>query len=203
MMLLLLIAAQTGLQFGVEMGPYRPAIDGEFDGATPFRDLFGDKLAVMTRFRGAWLFDQPFGKIGGSISAGWAQDSARPLTEDGGRSGGRTRYQLVPVSAMIHLRADALADLIPIPLVPFGAVGLDYIFWRVDKTAGGSPGLEAILGVALLLDRLDAHSSKVLKETFGITGAELSFFGLYVQSLGKDRLHVGDLTWCGGLAVSF
>jgi hypothetical protein len=213
--ILLILASQSSLQLGVELGPYRPAIDGEFDGSTPFEDVFGDKLALMTRFRGAWFFEQPFGKIGASISGGWAQDSARALSESGGRSGGRTGYRLYPFSAMLHLRADAIAELIPIPIVPFGAAGINYTFWRItrgdgstardgsNKASGGSPGWEATLGVALLLDRLDPRSAKIMRETFGIAGAELSFFGLYVQTLGKDRLRVGDLTWCGGLAVSF
>ena len=213
--ILLLLASQLNLQIGVELGPYRPAIDSEFDGSAPFDELFGDKLAIMTRFRGALLFEQPFGKIGASVSSGWAQDSAKALSENGGRSGGRTGYRLYPVSALLHLRGDALADLIPVPLVPFGAVGLNYTFWRITrgdgetaraegaKASGGSPGWEAMLGVALLLDRIDPRSAKTMRNTFGIAGAELTFQGLYVQSFGRDRLRVGDLTWCGGLAVSF
>jgi hypothetical protein len=212
---MLLLASQSGLQIGVELGPYRPAIDTEFARDTPFEDVFGDKLAIMTRFRAGWLFEQPYGKIGASVSGGWAQDSARALTEDGGRSGGRTSYRLYPVSAMLHLRGDALAELIPVPLVPFGSAGINYTFWRItrgngstardgdDRASGGSPNFEATLGVALLLDRIDPRSAQIMKENFGIAGAELSFFGLYVHTLGKDRLRVGDLTWCAGLAVSF
>jgi hypothetical protein len=210
-----LLLSQSNLQIGVEVGPYRPAIDSEFEGSTPFQTIFGDKLAVMTRFRGAWLFEQPFGKIGASVSGGWAQKSARALTEDGGRSGGKTSFRLYPVSALLHLRGDALAEVIPVPLIPYGAVGLNYTFWRItrgdgstaraagERASGGSPGWEAMLGVALLLDRLDAKSAKLLLETFGIAGVELTFQGVYVQSLGRDRLRVGDLTWSGGLAVSF
>jgi hypothetical protein len=213
--ILLLLAAQSGLQFGVEVGPYRPDIDSEFTGSAPFTQVFGEKQAIMTRFRGAWMFEQPFGKIGASVSGGWAQRSARALTEEGGRSGGKTSYRLYPVSALLHVRGDALADLIPVPLIPYGAVGLNYTFWRITKGngstadaagkkgAGGSPGWEAMLGVALLLDRVDARAAKVLLEHFGIAGVELTFQGLYVQTLGRDRLRVGDLTWSGGLAVSF
>src|SRR5688500_14425593 len=134
--LLLVLAAQCRLQFGVELGPYRPAIDSEFEGSTPFEDIFGDKLAIMTRFRGSWLFDQPFGKIGVSLSSGWSQKSANALSEGGGRSGGKTGYRLYPVSAMLHLRGDALADLIPVPLIPYGAVGINYTFWRITRGDG-------------------------------------------------------------------
>jgi hypothetical protein len=200
----------------VEMGPYQPAIDSEFSGAAkPFEEIFGDELAIMTRFRGALMFDQPFGKIGASVSGGWARKSERALSEDGGRSGGKTGFQLYPVSAMLHLRGDALADYIPVPLIPFGAVGLNYTFWRITRgdgstardggarASGGSPGWEAMLGVALLLDRIDRKSAKLMQNMFGISGAELTFQGVYVQSFGRHRLRVGDLTWSIGLAVSF
>ncbi len=213
---LVALISQSNLQLGVEVGPYRPAIDSEFSGSeTPFEDVFGDRQAILVRFRGAWLFDQPFGKIGASLSGGWASKTAKALAEGGGRSGGDTGIRLYPVSALLHLRGDALADLIPVPIVPFGAVGLNYTFWRITRGdgataridghrgSGGSPGWEALLGVALLLDRIDPRSAKTMLDTFGIAGAELTFQGLYVQSLGRDRLRVGDLTWCGGLAVSF
>ena len=139
--MLVLMIAQPNLQLGVEVGPYRPAIDSEFDSATPFEDLFGDKQAIMVRFRAGLMFDQPFGKIGASVSGGWAQSTVKALTEKGDRgerSGGDTSYRLYPVSALMHLRGDALADLIPVPLIPFGAVGLNYTFWRITSGDGNT-----------------------------------------------------------------
>jgi hypothetical protein len=214
-MLTLVLLSQLSFQLGAEVGPYAPAIDSEFDQAKPFEKIFDGEQAIMVRFRAGLMLEQPFGKVGVSLSGGWARATAKALTENETPSGGDTGIRLYPVSALLHLRGDALADLIPVPLIPFGAAGLNYTFWRITngkgKTAsagdrraeGGSPAWEAMLGVALLLDRIDPRSAKVLQQTFGLTGAELTFQGVYVQTFGRDRLRVGDLTWSGGLAVSF
>lgn len=123
-----------------------------------------------------------------------------------------------PVTLGVVLRVDTLAKLTPVPLVPFAEADFGYTFLRIGKgnsrtavfegefAEGGSPTWQVGVGILLQTEKLSKKSAQVLREQFGIDGAELSFgfIRLDASSLGKGpKLAVGGTTWLAGLALKF
>ena len=214
--------------FEFKLGPYKPNIDSEFDGAaSPYADLFGDSSALL--FRGE--FDVQFVRLAGSLgigfSAGYARDSAAALVDTGGtgtpsdsseRSAGTTKIELVPISLLAVYRFDWLARRLSIPLVPFAKAGFNYTIWRIkrgdgstasvdgDDASGGSAGFQFNLGMALQLDVLEPSAAKTLDSDMGINHSYvfIELVHCTADGFGSDeKLNVGDTTWQAGLAFEF
>jgi hypothetical protein len=202
-----------------EVGPYRPGIDAELSGKTPFEDIFGDGPGALLQPAIGVLFAEPLGTIGLELGAGWFCVSERALVDDGGapsgssrRSGGKTSLRVMPLSASIVARFDVLVDLFDLAVLPYAQAGLSYAFWRIGRgddteaASGATLGPRFSFGLALDLGRLDPKASLALERQFGIRGTELTVAvdRLALFGLGADHaLQLADTTWRAGLGLRF
>ena len=211
----------------LRLGPYQPDVDGEFDGAkTPHRDYYGDDQRFLFQIEFDWqIYRAPAaGTIGVGASAGYFYETAAsPFNANdpptAGRSGDKSRFSLFPLALLAVYRADQAWQLLGIPLVPYGKVGLNYTFWNVfdgnDRVAsnptggrgrGGTLGWQAAAGLSLVLDIIDPGAARELDGETGInhTHVFIEAAKYEVSGLGQDnRLHVGDTTWSAGLMFEF
>jgi hypothetical protein len=139
-----------------------------------------------------------------------------------------TALRITPFVASVVYRWTALDDRVRIPVVPYGKLGLGYYLWsatRPDgdtsrtprdpdcetgcaqvKGAGGTPGWQGTVGIAVRAERIDANAAHSLRNELGIEHA--GFFVEYtvarIRGLGADnRLRVGDATWSAGVNFEF
>jgi hypothetical protein len=220
---------RSAQRFALELrlGPYSPDIDEELGGArTPHEDFFGDDTRLMFQIELDWqIYRHPaVGSLGIGAAAGYFRETASAPFEttdepNAARSGDKSRLSLYPLAALGVYRADQLWQLLGVPLVPYGKVGLSYTFWNIfdgnglvaenpggGRGRGGTLGWQAAVGLSLVLDILDLGSSRELDSETGINHTHL--FAEYVKyeisGLGqKNKLHVGDSTWLAGLMFEF
>lgn len=131
----------------VRFSPWRPDVDGEFNGRTPFLDYFGEADAsasggrsVSYRLLGALEFDwqalriNPLGTLGVGVSVGYSSLSANaPLTSGGGASGQSSALNVLPGYAVGVFRLDVLARRTVIPVVFYGKAGIAATYWWVTS----------------------------------------------------------------------
>ena len=141
------------------------------------------------------------------------------------RSGDETGLTVFPLDLELVYRFDVLALRYKVPLVPYLKGGLGYYFWFVQKgdsglaaslvtqdnpsehkAIGGTLGLVAHPGLALMLDIFDPGAARTLDTELGINHTYL-FFELnyaWITGLGfKDKMVFSDLTWNTGIAFEF
>ena len=141
------------------------------------------------------------------------------------RSGDETALTVFPLTLELAYRFDVLALRYKVPLVPYLKGGLGYYFWFVQrgdsslaaslvtkddpsehKAIGGTLGLVAHPGLALMLDILDPSAARTLDTELGINHTYV-FFELnyaWINGLGfKDKMVFSDLTWNTGMAFEF
>jgi hypothetical protein len=213
--------------FELKFGPYYPQIDGE-EGVVgkPFETTFGSGQNFLTQIELDRFFLWPFGQLGVGASAGYMQDTARAFAQDAAgnpifdqRSADKTAFHLVPTAFFAVYRFTELADRTPVPLVPYGKLGLSYYIWWVTRGDGsvssrapngdgygGTWGWQGTIGLALRADQIDPGAVRSLTIDYGIEHA--SFFAELthadVSGLGSDeKLHVGDTTWAAGVNFEF
>jgi hypothetical protein len=208
-----------GLRVGFSFGPYAPDVDREFKGAaTPYGDLFGDSTGWLLRPKVGWVRPLPFGELTLTGALGWFKDSANAFVQDSEeRSGGTTTIRLIPLSAQVGLRVYVLEAWLGLPVHPYLEVGPSYTFWRITRgdgavatvdgarASGGALGLSGAAGLALALERLDPRGARVLRESYGVHGADLFFEWDYGRTLPifADSLEVGGSNWQAGLQLTF
>lgn len=204
--------------FELRFGPYRPGIDEELGGATPYADTFGDDTRWLVGFEIDWqaLRIPMVGTLGPGLGAGYTSMSARARLADGsGRSAQETTLDILPLYVVGVLRLDVVTRETAVPLLPWAKLGLGYaLWWTSDGTEtsrddagrlgrGTSYGLQYALGVGLLLDDLDPDAAIQLDASTGVNNSYL-FAEWYVSQLdGFDgsRMQVGTNTWMIGLAL--
>lgn len=142
------------------------------------------------------------------------------------RPGDTTALNFFPIELLLVYRFDVLALKYgwKCPFVPYVKAGLAYYFWfiqdgggdlapslprpdgSVDKGIGGTPGLVAQPGIAIMLDALDPRAPVVLDTELGINHA-YAFFELnaaWIAGLGFPRkMNFTDITWNAGLGFEF
>ncbi|MCB9650977.1 MAG: hypothetical protein H6730_30960 [Deltaproteobacteria bacterium] len=208
-----------GLRLGFSFGPFAPDVDREFKGtATPYADLFEDSTGWLLRPKVAWVRPLGFGELTLSGSVGWFKDSAYAFVQDTmQRSGGTTTIRLIPLTAQVGLRVYFLESWLGFPIHPYLEVGPSYTFWRIGKgdgsvavvgearANGASLGITGALGLALALDRIDPQSARILRESYGVHGADIFFEWDYGRTLPvfENSLEVGGSNWQAGLQISF
>lgn len=209
--------------FELKFGPYKPDIDSEFAGTsrTPYKDFFGSRRKLMTQLEFDYEIIRHVGTAGIGVGIGYFKetgsnpDAANPdkLTTDA------SSLRLLPFSVSAVYRFDLAYERYKIPLVPYGKLGLDYIYWTVnngngqvpsDPTGGsgqgGTRGWHGTLGLSLVLDFFDQNSANQFDEDLGVNHSYLFFeYGhLDASGLGQaNRLRVGDDTWNAGIMFEF
>ena len=208
--------------FELTFGPYRPDIDGEFDGArTPYKDYFGSGQNLLTRVELDYQFWHRYGSIAAGLGIGYfSVTGTAPIANmPGTASGDQSQLKVVPVSLSAVYRFDYFLQERGFPLVPFGKLGLDWAYWQntdgngniADAGSGGhgrggTLGWHVAGGIALVLDFLDPDASHDFDQDLGVNHTALTFevYHADISGLGQaNRLHVGDTNWTLGLLLEF
>ena len=206
----------------IRFGPYRPNVDGEFDGRrTPFRDYFGTSQNVMSQLEFDYELFHRLGTAAIGLGFGYYTISANaPIgTGSGMLTSDRSSMTLVPFSVSAVYRFDYFLETRGFPLVPYGKAGLDYAYWQItdgnDEIAndgfggtgrGGTPGWHVAMGLALVLDMFDDRASRDFDSDLGVNHTSLVFQYTHseISGLGTgNKLHVGDTNWSLGLMFQF
>jgi hypothetical protein len=211
-------------RFAVELtfGPYRPDVDGEFDGQRdPYNQYFGGGHNLLTRGEVDYQFWHRYGSLAAGLGAGYFSVSGRsPISMTAGvLSGDTSTLKVVPISLSLVYRFDYFLEMNKIPLVPFAKLGLDWAYWQITNGngdiatdgmggtgRGGTLGWHVAAGLALVIDFLDPDAARAFDEDLGVnhTAITFEFFHSDISGLGEsNRLHVGDTDWTLGLLFEF
>lgn len=213
---------------GLKVGPYTPDIDSEFmTSPGPYERMYGG-AAIMGLVDVERFFLFPLGQVGVSGSLGFAQKTANAYAPcpagdpdcmpDTRADGDKTSFRLMPVSLGAVYRFTFFDDQWHVPVVPYARAGLSYYMWWItapdgtlseidgDRALGASLGWQGSVGLAVRAERIDATSARNLRNDLGINHA--GFYGelMYADVGGfgaEGKLHVGTLTWFGGLNFEF
>lgn len=196
--------------------PYRPEIDSEFGGATPYETTFGSDRRLMIGMEFDWqaLRLERIASIGPAIGMGYTRMSAGMVIPNSGgdRASQATSLNIMPWWAILVGRLDVLARQTVVPLAFYGKVGPAIGLWwvrdgsgtaSVDGSTGKgrSDGFFYGAGLMLELDRLDDASARALDSGIGVNHSYL-FAEWSVLDLGmSSQMLVGDSTWTIGLAL--
>ncbi|HMF40633.1 MAG TPA: MXAN_2562 family outer membrane beta-barrel protein [Polyangia bacterium] len=208
--------------FELRFGPYRPDVDGEFDGARhPYQDFFGSGNHLMTQIEVDYEIYHRFGTIAVGTGVGYfSVTGTSPVANGTGLpSGDHSTMKVIPVSFSAVYRFDYFQERRNIPLVPYGKAGLDWAYWQItdgnDEIAtdghggtgrGGTLGWHAAVGVGLVLDWLDPEAARDFDNEMGVNHTSLVFQLTHadISGLGASgRMHVGDTNWSLGLMFQF
>ena len=205
--------------FEVRFGPYKPSVDDEFNGATPFEDTFGSSNRYLLGFELDWqaLRIPKFGTFGPGIGWGYTKFTANAfLTGQGGeRSEQKTTFEVMPMYLVGVLRVDVLARDTFIPLVPYAKLGLGYALWWSGDGDDGSTGADGqsgkdasygwqyALGGMLLLDFLDPSAAADMDAGVGVNNSYffMEWYVSHLDGFGGNQLNAGTNTWMLGLAL--
>lgn len=208
--------------FELTFGPYRPDVDGEFDGnRVPYAKYFGTADHLLIRGELDYQIWHRVGSLGIGLGAGYfSVNGTAPVADQMGVfSGDQSTLKVVPMSLSLVYRFDYFLETRKFPLVPFAKLGLDYAYWQITdgngniatdgmggRGRGGTAGWHAAGGVALVLDFLDPDAAHDFDEDMGVnhTALTFEFFHSDISGLGQsNRLHVGDNNWTLGLLLEF
>ena len=207
----------------LKFGPYRPDVDSEFSSPEqhPYRDFFGPYRKLMSSIEFDWEIIRHIGTV--AIGAGFGYFKVTGNNPMGMNPGVKTQdtssLRLLPLALSAIYRFDLGYERLRIPVVPYGKLGFDYIYWTVTngngevptdasggRGAGGTLGWHASLGLSLVLDIFDRSAANEFDEEMGINHTLLFFEYSHLDATGlgeADRLHVGDTTWNAGIMFEF
>jgi hypothetical protein len=197
-------APDWGFEIGISF--YRPAVDTEFgNGPHPFADTFSGTRHVLTEGELDRYLVHRFGTWGMGLRAGYYKVTGSSFLADGTRGGDETSLRLIPLSLSLLYRADGLAGLQDVPLIPYVKAGLDGVTWTATSTGdsashgGFTPGWHAAAGLALGLKFLGVGTANPgsLPDPFALF-FEWDYAAINGLGLG-GKLHVGDNIWFAGV----
>jgi hypothetical protein len=209
--------------FELRFSPYHNDIDSDpaLHGETPYATAFGTapRFFIGAEFDWQALRIPHLGSFGPGVSIGYTNSSdPAQFTNGSGPSGEATSLQIIPMTVMAVLRADALWRDVGIPIVPYAKLGVAYALWRASNTLGTSSfegvsgeghsfGTHIALGISLNLNPFDTYAAQNFDDSVGVNGTYLfaewdrdDYGGLGLQS---DPLRVGGSNWMFGLAFEF
>jgi hypothetical protein len=195
----------------LKFGPYRPDIDAEFDGASPYQDTFGGGVDLMSQLTVDVQFLKLHGKLGVGGTIGYFQAKGKALAEDGTASGDDTSLNMVPLLLQLVYRWDYAAERWKFPLVPYIRFGVVGALWWVEGGSGGTTsfgpdrkargatwGYQLNIGIAFLLDVLEPTAAKRLDMELGVNHSYI--FVEFVHSSIDDFGH--ENSWQLGMQAS-
>lgn len=210
--------------FELKFGPYRPDIDSEFSGPmhpTPYADYFGTGRKLMTTMEFDWEIVRHIGTVALGLGLGYFKETGHNLNGDhsGNSTDDTSSLRLLPFSLSAIYRFDLPYERIRFPLIPYGKLGFDYLYWTItngngevshDSTGGtgqgGTLGWHATVGLSLVLDVFDQSAANQFDQEMGINHTQLFFEFTHLDASGlgeSNRLHVGDTTWNAGIMFEF
>ncbi len=204
--------------FEIRFGPYKPRIDEEFSGATPYQDHFGNDTRWLLGFEYDWqaLRIPHLGTFGPGFGWGFTKMTGRAYLDTGERAGQDTKLSIMPMYVVAVLRADVIAKKTPVPVVPYVKGGVGYALWWTDNGIGvehapdGSKGNDTswgtqfALGAMLMLDVFDRRAAANIDSTSGVNNSYffLEWYNSDLSGFGSDNhMQVGANTWMAGVAL--
>ncbi|WP_163996834.1 MXAN_2562 family outer membrane beta-barrel protein [Pyxidicoccus caerfyrddinensis] len=202
----------------LRLGGYRPLIDEEeaLNGATPYKDTFGDASLLLFEAELQRFFYQGIGTAGLSLSAGYGEKYAAARLSDGSKAGEQTALRVIPLGFNLFYKFDYAAFEWGIPLVPYGKLGLIYTPWWITKGSGtevvggnqgsgGKWGWGATAGVAFMLDVLEPRFARDFDSDLGVNHSYLFAEYIYadVNDFGGGGLNLSSRRWMFGLALDY
>jgi hypothetical protein len=202
----------------LRFGQYKPEVDSELSGGTPFHDTYGDTNRYLFGFEVDWqLFRIPhFGSIGPGFGWGFTKFNAKAQFADGsGTSNTTTSLSVMPMHVVAVARADVFMRDFHIPFVPYAKLGLGYGWWwsgdgtksaEADgvKGKGASYGLTYAGGLMFLLDILDEDDAVTADGLTGINNSYLfaEWYRPQLDGFGNDKvMDIGSSSWIVGIAL--
>jgi len=210
--------------FELKFGPYRPDIDSEFSpqsGQHPYQDFFGSGRKLLTTMEVDWEIIRHVGTVALGVGMGYFKESSNNLSADGKamKTEDTSSLRLLPFSLSAIYRFDLPYERLRIPLVPYGKLGFDYVYWTVTngngevpsdprggRGEGGTLGWHATVGLSLVLDIFDQGAANQFDQEMGVNHTHLFFEYTHLDASGlgaSNRLHVGDTTWNAGIMFEF
>ncbi len=192
--------------------------------------------ALISSLEFDWqLLHGAFGSLGIGGGVGFSRRSAQAFEYDRStgqyvscqlssctRSGDTTALSVMPITLELVYRFDLIALRTYVPIVPYLKGGVGYYLWWIengsgsiatynsngmsDRGIGGTFGLVAHPGVALLLDRFDEATARTVRSEIGIqhTYAFGELHYAWVNGFNSStKMVLSDLTWNAGLAFEF
>ena len=221
-------------QFGFELrfGPFRPQIGsaGEraaYDAVYSDDDsLFKDR-PLMKQLELSWYPWTRFGvgglffRIGHWRASGTTRDCGDAGCEGGGLVGSskgneKTSLTILPLTVGVVYKFDLLKERFYIPLVPYAKAGFDYFLWfnsAAGKTSvasdgskgrGGTPGINASVGLALNLDWIEPSAAMSGRSGVGIADTYLFIeYSMAYSGFRSSGLEMSESYALVGLAIDF
>ena len=207
--------------FELKFGPYKPNVDQEFSGATPYKDIYGDDSFLMSAVQLEYLVYQGWGTVGVGGGLGFGTVGGKALLSTGGTARDGTDLYLMPLNISVSYHLDFLAERWSIPLVPYVRAGFDYVvWWTTDGVGdvsdwaetttsstrpgyGGVWGWHVAGGIKFLLDFLAPSMARIFDVEVGVNNTYLfaEFMHLVADDFGQgDSLRLGDSTFLFGIA---
>jgi hypothetical protein len=148
---------------------------------TNIQSVYGDRAMLVIHGQASL---QAFRVLQVDAGLGALRKAGTMVTSDGLAGSEEAKLTLVPLSLGVTARLDLIDGQ---PIVPYGAVALDYWLWReregsIDPTnpfdleaiGGGKPGYHYALGVNLLLDWLDPRGASEAGAVWDVDDTYLS-----------------------------
>lgn len=202
----------------LRVGPYVPKIgDGLSWNGDTFDSAFSDKKRAALAIEVDWqVLRMPYvGSLGPGFSIGFTKmktfldkDQFEPENQD--QAVQEVSLTIMPTYLVAVLRIDGLARHTPVPLVPYGKVGVGYARWSVKQWEGTPPeatwsaGFQGALGIMLQLDPFDRGADILMDTNFGVNSSYffLEWYDSELDGFGSGNdLNVGTNTWFLGLAL--
>jgi len=175
----------------LKLGGYFPQVDAETgirnaiaSGSAskgPYASAFADKHILLFQLEYDHEFFQAFGSLSAALSVGYGEVYGKGLFDsDSTSSSDTTSLKVWPLKLLAVYRFDVLSRRWHVPLVPFIKGGLVYELWRISNGAGetassngrtgegGNWGWEGDVGLAFVLDWLDADLANDMDMDLGI-----------------------------------
>lgn len=203
----------------LKFGPFRPEVDREFRGKTPWADAFGQSQFLMTQLELDWEFFTKVGvlALGGTIGYSRAQGHSR--TPDGEKAEDSTSFHLLPLSLSLIYRFDWAAHRYSVPLVPVVKGGMDGWFWWAtngvgqvsrsqDEVAGRGLtfGGHVSVGLMFLLDVLAQGMAKTFDNELGVNNSYLfaEYRWSWIDDFGSSKsIRLSYRNFLAGIAFEF
>jgi hypothetical protein len=203
----------------VKFGPFRPDVDKAFSSKTPWNDIFGGGVNLMSQLEIDYEFFKTVGVLAVGGTVGFSQAKGHGLLQDGTKSADVSKFNIVPLSLSLVYRFDYLAQRFKVPLVPMAKAGIDgYIWWttngqgKVSRSGDGFAGRgstfggHATLGLMFLLDSLAPMMAQTFDTELGVNNtylfAEYTWNWINDFGTGKSIL-LSSRNFLAGLAVEF
>ncbi len=203
----LFVPSPESLTLELRVGAYRPDLGPAFERA--FHGDLGPLVALELDYH---LVRIPYlGPLQFGARVGWVEWTGDAVSSTGQTNVGSTGMSLVPLSALVSLRIDALSRYLSFPLIFTPKLGLDFGYFQtgtsgVTQADGWSIGVDWGLQLALELDFLEPRAARRLDEEWGINHSEIFFelFGSTMGSFSDRQLPLGSsLAWAAGLGLTF